>query len=82
MPLLPAYLNLTKGQDIKKGVNFAFAGAIAIDSDYYKSHNITAGTNMSLSVELDWFKKFKPSLCKNKHGIRNKNFLKIIDFVK
>jgi hypothetical protein len=31
LPFLPALKNLTKDQDIKKGVNFAFAGSSALE---------------------------------------------------
>lgn len=69
LPFLPAYLNLTKDHDIKKGVNFAFAGATAIDFEYFKLRGVQPATNYSLSVQLGWFKKFKPSLCKSKQGL-------------
>ncbi|XP_057450964.1 GDSL esterase/lipase At5g45910-like [Lotus japonicus] len=57
LPFLPAYLNLTKDQDIKKGVNFAFAGATALPG---------VSMDKSLSVQFGWFKKLKSSLCKSK----------------
>lgn len=69
LPFLPAYLNLTKDHDAKKGVNFAYAGATALDIEYLmKSGAKMQGTNNSLSVQLGWFKKLKPSLCKSKEG--------------
>ncbi|XP_020238609.1 GDSL esterase/lipase At5g45910 [Cajanus cajan] len=72
LPMLPAYLNLTKGQDIRQGVNFAFAGATALNMDYFiQKKLIPPSTNISLSVQLDWFKKLKPSLCKNKQECDN-----------
>nr|KYP43294.1 GDSL esterase/lipase At5g45910 family [Cajanus cajan] len=55
-------------QNIHAGVNFAVAGATALDSKFF----IKAGlekflwTNDSLSIQLDWFKKLKPSLCTTK----------------
>ncbi|GAU17305.1 hypothetical protein TSUD_110210 [Trifolium subterraneum] len=53
--------------DIKKGVNFAFAGASALDMEYFIRTGVKPPpSNMSLSVQLDWFKKLKPSLCKSK----------------
>ncbi|XP_020238694.1 GDSL esterase/lipase At5g45910 isoform X1 [Cajanus cajan] len=68
LPFLPPYLALTKDQNIHAGVNFAVAGATALDSKFF----IKAGlekflwTNDSLSIQLDWFKKLKPSLCTTK----------------
>ncbi|RDX82855.1 GDSL esterase/lipase [Mucuna pruriens] len=68
LPMLPAYLNLTKGQDIKKGVNFAYAGSTALDKNFFiqKGMNNVEAAAYSLSTQLDWFKKLKPFLCKNK----------------
>lgn len=67
--LLP-YLALTKDQNIHPGVNFAVAGATALDTKFF----IEAGlgkflwTNNSLNIQLGWFKKLKPSLCTSKLG--------------
>ncbi|KAJ1401788.1 SGNH hydrolase superfamily [Sesbania bispinosa] len=72
LPFLPAYLNLTKDQDIKKGVNFAFAGATALDFEYFIREGVDKpATDNSLSVQIGWFKKFKPSLCKSKEECDN-----------
>ncbi|KAK7412432.1 hypothetical protein VNO78_03892 [Psophocarpus tetragonolobus] len=68
LPYLPPYLALTKDQNINHGVNFAVAGATALDEKFF----IEAGlqkflwTNDSLNVQLGWFKKLKPSLCTTK----------------
>lgn len=60
-------MNLTKAKDIKKGVNFAVSGATALDVEYFKKRGGYQPTSdKSLSVQLDWFKKLKPSLCKRK----------------
>lgn len=70
LPYLPPYLALTKDQYIQRGVNFAVAGATALDAKFF----IEAGlakylwTNNSLSIQLGWFKKLKPSLCTTKQG--------------
>ncbi|WJX74477.1 acetylajmaline esterase [Trifolium repens] len=68
LPFLTPYLNPTKDHgDIKKGVNFAFAGSSALDMDYFIRTGVKLPpSNMSLSVQLNWFKKLKPSLCKSK----------------
>ncbi|KAL2337214.1 hypothetical protein Fmac_011660 [Flemingia macrophylla] len=66
LPMLPAYLNLTDGQDIKKGVNFAYAGSTALDQTILKQKSINVdAAAYSLSTQLDSFKKLKPSLCKS-----------------
>ena len=70
LPYLPPYLALTKDQNIHPGVNFAVAGATALDTKFF----IAAGlgkflwTNNSLNIQLGWFKKLKPSLCTTKLG--------------
>lgn len=76
--MLPAYLNLTKGQDIRHGVNFAFAGASALDMDYYIQKGLRVPSmNKSLSVQLDWFKNLKHFLCKNKKGFTKSPFVNV-----
>jgi hypothetical protein len=71
LPFLTPYLNPTKDHgDIKKGVNFAFAGSSALDMEYFIRTGVKLPpSNMSLSVQLNWFKKLKPSLCKSKEGL-------------
>lgn len=68
LPFLPAYLTLSNGQNISQGVNFAFAGATALDFEFFKQKGVEAYAENSLSIQLGWFKKLKPSLCKNKEG--------------
>lgn len=65
LPFLPPYKNITKSQDdVKKGVNFAYGGATALDVNYFKGGRVIN----SLNMQFDWFKKLKPSLCKTKEG--------------
>ncbi|KAK4440028.1 GDSL esterase/lipase [Sesamum alatum] len=48
-----------KGGSFSKGVNFAVAGATALDTTFFDKrgiHNLV--TNASLGVQLDWFKQF------------------------
>ncbi|CAJ1975198.1 unnamed protein product [Sphenostylis stenocarpa] len=67
LPMLPAYLNLTKGQDIKRGVNFAYSGSTALDKSFFDKRGLDVkAAAYSLSTQIDWFNKLKPSLCKNK----------------
>lgn len=70
LPHLPPYLALSKGQDVKHGVNFAVAGATALDPQFFYQRKIGSvmWTNDSLSTQLGWFKKLKPSLCTTKQG--------------
>lgn len=73
LPHLPPYLGLAKGQNYRHGVNFAVAGATAIDPKFF--HDLGLGsilwTNDSLNVQLGWFKKIKPSLCTTKQDCNN-----------
>ncbi|KAK9705499.1 hypothetical protein RND81_07G061600 [Saponaria officinalis] len=55
LPLIDAYLN--KDGNFTQGVNFAVGGATALNTSVLKlKYNLTAITNLSLSVQLDWFK--------------------------
>ncbi|KAJ0985235.1 hypothetical protein J5N97_003591 [Dioscorea zingiberensis] len=63
LPLLPPYLG-GEYQDFKKGVNFAVAGATALENSFFSERGISIpSTNNSLGVQLDWFKQLLPSLC-------------------
>ncbi|XP_058783867.1 GDSL esterase/lipase At5g45910-like [Vicia villosa] len=68
LPFLPAYKKITQSQeDIKKGVNFAYAGATALEFKYFVRSGVRPpSTENSLNVQFDWFKKLKPSLCNSK----------------
>ncbi|KAL6574066.1 hypothetical protein OROHE_001608 [Orobanche hederae] len=74
LPYLPPYLALTKG-DVKfeHGVNFAVAGATALDAKFFYDRKIgqILWTNDSLSVQLGWFNKLKSSLCSTKQDCSN-----------
>ncbi|KAH9797276.1 Lipase GDSL domain-containing protein [Citrus sinensis] len=65
LPYLPPYLALKEGQNFKHGVNFAVAGATALRSVIFYKQKIGSRlwTNDSLSVQIDWFKKLKSSIC-------------------
>lgn len=70
LPLLPPYLSLAKGAKIEHGVNFAVAGATALDAKFFYDRKMGQflWTNDSLSVQLGWFKSLKSTLCSNKQG--------------
>ncbi|KAL5222952.1 hypothetical protein ABZP36_027665 [Zizania latifolia] len=63
VPFVPPYLG--QAQNFTHGVNFAVVGATALDLAFFRENNITsvAPFNTSLSVQLDWFGKLKPTLC-------------------
>ncbi|CAL4952355.1 unnamed protein product [Urochloa decumbens] len=66
LPLVPPVL--AKGQNFSTGVNFAVAGAPALNLTYLEGQNITVEIpiNISLNDQLGWFEKLKPSLCSDK----------------
>ncbi|KAK4798046.1 hypothetical protein SAY86_030372 [Trapa natans] len=69
LPLLPPYLGIAAtGYDVRKGVNFAVAGATALGPEFFNAMSIGSllWTNDSLDVQLGWFKKMKSSLCTTK----------------
>lgn len=72
LPYLPPFLAIGKDQyyNFRQGVNFAVAGATALDAEVFYAQNVgqLLWTNDSLSVQLGWFKKLKPSLCSNRQG--------------
>ncbi|KAL1289101.1 hypothetical protein HN51_057918 [Arachis hypogaea] len=69
VPLLKPYLGIKSGniKDWKptEGVNFAVAGATALDSSFYLEKGISnVVTNYSLRVQLHWFtEELLPSIC-------------------
>ncbi|KAL9228402.1 hypothetical protein vseg_003988 [Gypsophila vaccaria] len=66
LPFLTPYLD--KSGDLSHGVNFAVAGATALDIETLAKRNITAvGTRSSLPVQLSWFKSHLATLC-SKHS--------------
>ncbi|CAL9109836.1 unnamed protein product [Musa acuminata var. zebrina] len=64
LPLLPPYLEAWRGGRLRKGVNFAVAGATAMDNEFFQEKGITTGsTNSSLRFQIRWFQQLLPSLC-------------------
>ncbi|KAB1223536.1 hypothetical protein CJ030_MR2G011239 [Morella rubra] len=70
LPYLRPYLSIKNGQDGRHGVNFAVAGATALDPQFFYERRVGSllWTNDSLSVQLDWFKKLKSSICTSKQA--------------
>ncbi|KAL0300684.1 UNVERIFIED_CONTAM: GDSL esterase/lipase [Sesamum radiatum] len=65
LPYLPPYLAVARGEKFEHGVNFAVAGATALDAKFFYDRNIGSQlllTNDSLSVQLGWFRKLKSTL--------------------
>ncbi|KAG8385465.1 hypothetical protein BUALT_Bualt03G0048100 [Buddleja alternifolia] len=57
LPLVQPYLG-GDGRSFSKGVNFAVAGATALDYEYLEKRGIhNPLTNVSLGTQLDWFKQ-------------------------
>ncbi|KAK7412431.1 hypothetical protein VNO78_03891 [Psophocarpus tetragonolobus] len=69
LPYLKPYLAFKNAAlplpDLHHGLNFAVAGATALDTAFFQERGFTVDvtTNFSLRVQLDWFKEFLPSLC-------------------
>ncbi|XP_022720976.1 GDSL esterase/lipase At1g28590-like isoform X2 [Durio zibethinus] len=66
LPLVPPYFGACNGsnQQFLKGVNFAVAGATALDNAFLAQKGIfNRVTNVSLGVQVGLFKKLLPSLC-------------------
>lgn len=64
LPLVKPYFGGGGAEDFRYGANFAFAGATALDVDYFRSRGIeNIFSNNSLSVQLRWFEQLLPSLC-------------------
>ncbi|KAG8045689.1 hypothetical protein GUJ93_ZPchr0008g12930 [Zizania palustris] len=71
VPFVPPYLG--QAHNFTHGVNFAVVGATALDLAFFRENNITsvAPFNSSLSVQLEWFKKLKPTLCSTTQECRD-----------
>ncbi|KAK3039936.1 hypothetical protein RJ639_027771 [Escallonia herrerae] len=66
LPLVPPYIGGKNAstRSFLKGVNFAVAGATALDVAFFEERGVhTVFTNVSLGVQLGLFKELLPSLC-------------------
>uniref|UniRef100_J3KXN2 Esterase n=1 Tax=Oryza brachyantha TaxID=4533 RepID=J3KXN2_ORYBR len=70
VPFVPPYLGQVK--NFTYGANFAVIGATALDLAFFQKNNITGVPpfNSSLTVQLDWFHKLKPTLCSTAQGCK------------
>ncbi|XP_058096253.1 GDSL esterase/lipase At1g28650-like [Magnolia sinica] len=56
--------NLQSDASFGNGVNFAVAGATALQPSFWLNHGVqTLNTNSSLEVQLNWFKAYLHSVC-------------------
>ncbi|XP_024987711.1 GDSL esterase/lipase At1g28580-like [Cynara cardunculus var. scolymus] len=63
LPLIPAS-EAGKTTELAQGVNYAVAGATALDSSFHEARGVyNPMTNASLRVQLGWFKESLPSFC-------------------
>ncbi|MFS7896730.1 putative sinapine esterase [Helianthus anomalus] len=51
-----------------QGVNYAVAGATALDSSFHEARGVVVKTNASLGVQLGWFKESLPLICSTISG--------------
>ncbi|XP_058100718.1 GDSL esterase/lipase At1g31550-like [Magnolia sinica] len=71
LPFLPPYLACSDGRDLRQGVNFAVAGAPAMDAAFFEGRKIVGiMANISLGDQIEWFKGLLPSLCHSRSGCR------------
>ncbi|KAK2988582.1 hypothetical protein RJ640_028273, partial [Escallonia rubra] len=66
LPFVPPYVGgkNASNRSFLKGVNFAVAGATALDLAFFEERGVhNAWTNVSLGVQLGLFKQLLPSLC-------------------
>ncbi|CAA0817826.1 GDSL esterase/lipase [Striga hermonthica] len=61
VPLLQPYVG-AGGRNFSGGVNFAVAGASALDYGFFEEIGIHMVTNASLRIQMEWFKQFLATL--------------------
>lgn len=68
LPLVPPYIGSKIGS-FYAGVNFAVAGATALDKPFFEERGVYIPVwNGSLGTQLSWFKDLLPSLCQTSAG--------------
>ena len=68
LPFVPPFLS--HNGSFRQGANFAVAGATALDNVFFKDIPGVGQfvLNTSSSVQLQWFRSLKPSLCSPAQG--------------
>ncbi|XP_020594228.1 GDSL esterase/lipase At1g28590-like, partial [Phalaenopsis equestris] len=68
-PFIRPFLEGPGNGRFRRGVNFAVAGATALDVSFFRERGMyVTWTNLSLHVQLGWFKELLPSLCSTDSG--------------
>lgn len=87
-PLIPPYAgvmkNMTSNRNSIRGVNFAVAGATAVDISFLQKRGVkNPATNVSLGTELEWFKQMLPILCNSPTSKtpQHHGFIHLIEFL-
>lgn len=70
LPLVQPYLGVRRkgitAEDFEKGLNFAVAGATALDASFLRENmSCKVHTNYSLAVQLEWFRDAYSSVCRS-----------------
>lgn len=73
LPLVSPYVEREKSVKGKRefgdGVNFAVAGATALEDSFFRERGIRTGlANVSLGDQIHWFKQMFASLCQKSTG--------------
>ncbi|KAL6838822.1 hypothetical protein ACP4OV_031536 [Aristida adscensionis] len=65
LPFVPPFLLAHNGSSFRHGANFAVSGATALDAGFFRDIPLIGPLvlNTSSSVQLQWFRSLKPSLC-------------------
>ncbi|KAJ3692164.1 hypothetical protein LUZ60_012514 [Juncus effusus] len=62
-----------KGEDFKKGANFAITGATAMDYSFFKEIGVDSRiwNTGSIDTQIQWFEDLKPSLCTSEEDCKD-----------
>ncbi|XP_052622737.1 GDSL esterase/lipase At1g28590 [Lactuca sativa] len=75
LPLIPPFLNDKESDNVVAlgpGVNYAVVAATALDTSFHEARGtVDPVANISLGVELAWFKRSLASICSNASDCRN-----------
>ncbi|XP_071706972.1 GDSL esterase/lipase At1g28570-like [Rutidosis leptorrhynchoides] len=71
-PFVSGKRNGVRMMEMRRGVNYAVAGATALDTSFHAANGvINPTTNSSLRVQLEWFKQSFSSICANLQDCRH-----------
>lgn len=68
LPLVSPYFDTEnrKRRDFGEGVNYAVAAATALDVSFFRQRGIYYKRNVSLGIQMGWFKEMLTSVCHHK----------------